>query len=42
MFAKGHIVAGNETIQKELLRVLQKRPAAGLSRGPQFQLNRPA
>ena len=26
MFAKGHIVAGNETIQKELLRVLKTRP----------------
>ena len=41
MFAKGHIVAGNETIQKELLRVLKTRQAKPRRVGPQFQLNPP-
>ena len=29
MLTKGHIVAGNETLQKELLQILKKTSAAG-------------
>ena len=40
MFAKGHIVAGNEAMQKEVLRVL-KGGRNGLRPQPQFELNPP-
>ena len=39
MFAKGHVVAGNDAIHKELLRVL-KEAGKGL-KPPQFKLNPP-